>query len=160
MKMLLGFFLVVNFALTSISFAASPETADLEKQLQKKEDQIERLEQEVEYLRNQLMDCQYNAPESTGNSQSMQGNIADPLVGNWECTNNVYNYDIAFYEDGRLIQEEPFFSKVKSGNWSRLDKNRFLIERGGPTFTTEFQSNGDLTITNPVNRSTWECFRK
>ena len=120
---------------------------------------IDLLEQEVEFLRNQLMDLQYNEPEGVG-SRAMDRNITDPLVGTWECSNNVFNYDISFFEDGRLIQEEPFFSKVKTTSWARLDQNRFLVERGGPTFDTEFQSNDELIITNPSNRVVWECFRK
>jgi hypothetical protein len=152
--------IAANLIFSTFSFAASSENADLEKQLQQKQDQIDRLEQEVEYLRNQLMDMQNNAQESTGNSGPMGGNLSDPLIGTWECTNKVYNYDISFFEDGRFVQEEPFVSKARSGSWTRLVENRIFFEQGGQTFITAFPSHDELIVTNSGTKAVWECYRK
>jgi hypothetical protein len=84
---------------------------------------------------------------------------ADPLVGTWECTNNVFTYEVSFFDDGLLLQEEPTFSKVKSTRWLRLGENKFVIKPGA-TYNTYFRSNDELTVTNSNFPTTWECSRK
>ena len=106
--------LAVSLMLTAPVLAASTDTPDLEKRLQQQERRIDRLERAVESLQGRLMDQKYGEPVETGGSQASARNATDPLVGTWECTNNVFNYDISFFADGRLVQEEPFFSKAKS----------------------------------------------
>ena len=84
----------------------------------------------------------------------------DPLVGIWECTNNVFTYEVSFFEDGLLLQEEPTFSKIKSSRWLRLCENKFIIKQQGATYNTYFRSNDELTVTNSNFPTTWECSRK
>ena len=91
---------------------------------------------------------------------ALAADVADPLVGTWECTNNVFTYEVSFFGDGLLLQEEPTFSKVKSSRWLRLGENKFIIKQQGVTYTTYFRSNDELTVTNPRVPSTWECSRK
>ena len=86
--------------------------------------------------------------------------VADPLVGIWECTNNVFTYEVSFFDDGLLLQEEPTFSKVKSGRWLRLGENKFIIKPQGATYNTYFRSNDELTVTDSSFPTTWECSRK
>ncbi|MCK4509079.1 MAG: hypothetical protein KAU27_11080 [Desulfuromonadales bacterium] len=137
---------------------AKADTADLERRLQQQERRIDRLERAVESLQSRLLDSQYGDPANVGSSQAQNRNTIDPLVGTWECTNNVFNYDISFYADGRLIQEEPFFSKAKGSRWSRLSEDRFVTDRG-QTFSMDFRSNDELTVTDQTNRGVWECSR-
>jgi hypothetical protein len=138
---------------------AKADTANLERQLQQQERRIDRLERAVESLQSRLMDSQYGETAESSSSRAPDRNVIDPLVGTWECTNNVFNYDISFFGDGHLIQEEPFFSKAKGSRWSRLDEDRFVTEQG-QTFSMDFRSNDELTVTNQTNKSVWECFRK
>ncbi len=137
---------------------AKADSADFEKRLQLQERRIDRLEQAVESLQNRLLDSEYGEAGNPANSRSQDRAATDPLVGTWECTNNVFTYDISFFGDGRLIQEEPFFSKAKGSSWSRLDEERFATEQG-MTFSTSFRSNNELTVTNLTNRVVWECSR-
>jgi hypothetical protein len=91
---------------------------------------------------------------------AVAADAADPLVGTWECTNNVFTYEVSFFEDGLLLQEEPTFSNVKSSRWLRLGENKFIIKQQGATYNTYFRSNDELTVTNSNFPTTWECSRK
>ena len=160
--MLCRLFVIIGLMFTTLVLDALPakaDTANLERQLQQQERRIDRLERAVESLQSRLMDSQYGDPANVGNSRASDLNTTDPLVGTWECSNNVFNYDISFFADGRLIQEEPFFSKAKGSRWSRLDEDRFVTEQG-QTFSMDFRSNDELTVTNQTNKSVWECLRK
>jgi hypothetical protein len=160
--MLCRLFMLIGLMLTTLVLDAPPakaDTANLEKRLQQQERRIDRLERAVESLQSHLMDSQYGETAESGGSRAPDSNAIDPLVGTWECSNNVFNYDISFFGDGRLIQEEPFFSKAKGSRWSRLDEDRFVTEQG-QTFSMDFRSNDELTVTNQTNKSVWECFRK
>ena len=89
---------------------------------------------------------------------TVAADAVDPLVGTWECTNNVFTYEVSFFDDGLLLQEEPTFSKVKSSRWLRLGENKFVIKPGA-TYNTYFRSNDELTVTNSNFPTTWECSR-
>ena len=90
---------------------------------------------------------------------AVAADVADPLVGTWECTNNVFTYEVSFFDDGLLLQEEPTFSKIKSTRWLRLGENKLAIKPGA-IYNTYFRSNDELTVTNPNFPTTWECSRK
>ncbi len=158
MKILISSILAAGLMFSTSALAAPPDTADLEKRLQQQERRIDRLERAVESLQSRLLDSQYGEPADVGSSRGQDRNAVDPLVGTWECTNNVFNYDISFFADGRLIQEEPFFSKAKGSRWSRLDEDRFVTKQG-QTFSMDFRSNDELTVTNMTNKGVWECSR-
>jgi cell division protein FtsB len=143
------------------SSSAMAETSDLigiENRLQQQERRIDQLERTVEALQNHLMELENGIPAHIENSRSMDTNTIDPLVGTWECTNNVFKYDISFFADGHLIQEEPFFSMAKNSRWTRMSENRFVTDQGF-SFTTDFQSVDILTVTNMNNQSAWYCTR-
>lgn len=155
MKTMTCFLLSISMALPSLTLAAS-DIADLERRIQTQERRIDRLEREVEALQDRLLDSQYGAP---GSDRARDVNTIDPLVGTWECSNNVFTYDISFYDDGLLIQEEPFFSKAKSSKWTRLNEKNIATDRG-LTFSTSFRSNDRVTVTNRSNQEVWDCSRK
>ena len=90
---------------------------------------------------------------------TIAADAVDPLVGTWECTNNVFTYEVSFFDDGLLLQEEPMFNKVKSSRWLRLGENKLAIKPGA-TYNMYFRSNDELTVTNPSFPTTWECSRK
>ena len=153
--------IIFCLALTSLSLGVHPaqaNTADLERRLQQQERRIDRLERAVESLQSRLMDEQYGETTDSGSSRAPDRSAIDPLVGTWECTNNVFNYEISFFADGRLIQEEPFFSKARSSRWSRLSEDRFVTEQG-LTFNMSFRSNDELTVNNLAGEGSWACSR-
>jgi hypothetical protein len=90
---------------------------------------------------------------------AVAADVADPLVGIWECTNKVFTYEVSFFDDGLLLQQEPTFSKVKKSSWLRLGENQFAID-GGTIFNTDFRSNDELTVTNSNVPASWVCSRK
>lgn len=159
--MLFRVLIIPSLVLVSLSLAVLPanaNTADLEKRLQQQERRIDRLEQAVESLQSRLLDAQYGETTDSGNSRVPDRRASDPLVGSWECTNNVFNYEISFFADGRLIQEEPFFSKSRGSSWSRLSEERFTTGEG-LTFGMSFRSNDELTVTNLSGEGSWQCSR-
>jgi hypothetical protein len=90
---------------------------------------------------------------------AVAADAADPLVGTWECTNDVFTYEVSFFDDGLLLQEEPTFNNVKSSRWLRLGENKLVI-KPGTTYNISFRSDDELTVTNPNFPTTWECSRK
>lgn len=151
MKILFTSLLFISLMFSSFAIAASPDTAELEKKLKQQEQRIDRLEREVE----SLLDSRYGG----AGERSQDINALDPLVGNWECANNVFTYDISFFDSGFLVQEDPFLTTVKNSRWSRISDNQFATDQG-QSFSTNFHSNDDLTVTSLVNNGTWECSRK
>ena len=91
---------------------------------------------------------------------TVAADAVDPLIGTWEFTNNVFTYEVSFFDDGLVLQEEPTFSNVKSNRWLRLGENKFIIKQQGATYNTYFRSNDELTVTNSNFPTTWECSRK
>ena len=140
-------------AATAPLHAAS--TADLERRLDQQERRIDRLESDLEALQNQL----YQQPIDVGSSRPANQSAVDPLVGVWDCTNNVFNYEISFFANGRLLQEEPSFSKVKSSRWSRTRQNQFVTQQG-LTWSADFRNDDEVTITNLTDQASWTCYRK
>lgn len=159
MKTLISALFVCSLLFSASIVFASSHAPDLEKRLMQQERRIDRLERQVEALQGQLMDAQYGDQGSSSSSRAKDRNTIDPLVGNWECTDNVFTYDISFFENGRLVQEEPFFSKAKGGRWSRLSGDRFATDQG-VTFSVDFRSDDELNVTNLTNNNLWNCSRK
>jgi hypothetical protein len=151
--------LAFGLTFSSSALAASTDIYDLEKRLQQQERRIDRLERAIESLQSHFMDTQYDTPVDDGRSRAQDRNAVDPLVGSWECTNNVFNYNITFFDDGRIIQEEPFFSTSRNSRWTRMSENRFVTDQG-MSFEENFHANGSLTVTNMSNQNVWECSRK
>lgn len=158
MKLLILIGAAISLVFSSFSPAAANEILELEKKLQQQELRIDRLELELEALQNRLLDEQYGELETSGSPEVSPRNNIDPLVGAWQCTNNMFNYEITFFEDGLLVQEEPVFSNTKRSQWRRLGENQFIVEQG-LTFSTDFRSKDELILENRSSNSIWNCFR-
>ena len=141
------------------TMSAASETARLEKRLDQQQRRIDRLERAVESLQSRLLDEQYAPDGASGRPGASEKPAKDPLTGVWECSNNVFTYEISFFANGRLIQEEPFFSKTAQDGWTRTSDDEF-VTRQGHSFRTEFRNDDELTVTNQSNRAVWECSRK
>lgn len=119
------------------------------------EHRIDALERTVESLQDQVLGQQ--APRDRGASAAARS-LQDPLVGTWQCTNNVFNYDITFLADGRLLQESPTFGKVKEGSWERISDDVVLIT-GGQKLRASFSSSDNVIIENLSQQGSepWNC---
>lgn len=158
MKLFIVIGAAFGLAFSSFSPAAANEILELEKKLQQQELRIDRLELELESLQNRLLDEQYGQLENSDSPGASPGKNIDPLVGAWQCTNNMFNYDITFFEDGLLVQEEPVFSNTKRSKWRWLSENQFMVEQG-LTFSTDFRSRDELILENRSSNAIWNCFR-
>lgn len=148
--------LIPLILLMSAHAYASSDNGRLEQKIKNNEQRIERLERLVESLEDRLNEYEGSAstkPVDQGFFRSRR------IVGSWECTNNVYEYDIHFYADGTLMQEEPFLGSTKSSQWSNLSGNRFMTERGR-VFEADFSSENEFTAMNTNTKEEWRCYRK
>lgn len=135
---------------------ASTDNDMFEQKIKNNEQRIERLERLVESLEDRL-----NEYESSASTKPLdrKDSAAIKIVGYWECTNNVYEYDIQFYSDGTLMQEEPFLGSTKSSRWSNFSGNRFVVERDR-IFEADFSSEDEFTAINVNTKEEWRCYRK
>ncbi|MBW2504092.1 MAG: hypothetical protein JRE16_05925 [Deltaproteobacteria bacterium] len=159
-KVLLMRITVLLITLLSWPNLALSTNTDIEEIVDQQERRIEQLESEVQRLENQLHELQSANQTTVDPDETVLDNQLDPLVGIWECTNNVFNYEITFFKDGRLIQEEPSFSKTKTSRWTRTKEDQFVTaEQGGNAWSTDFSNINEVTITNLSNQATWSCSR-
>lgn len=151
---------IFSLCLLLCSLAVLPAIAatvdELERRLDRQERRIDSLERALESLQYQ-QSAPAPAPSASGSRPAAQ-HAADPLIGVWDCTNNIFNYEITFHPNGRLVQEEPAFSKIRSSRWGRTTGNEFVTE--GHAWKAEFRDNDEVTITNLTDHAEWSCYRK
>ena len=117
---------------------------------------IQRLERTVDDLQSQIRDLQDQlAASGTGAANAS----SDPIIGSWECTNNVFNYTIFFESNGQVVQQEPTFGNARNTNWSRLNETEIAIA-GHVVLRTDFYSDDSVAMTDVRNNTTWECDRQ
>ncbi len=114
---------------------------------------IQRLERTVDDLRSQVRDLE---DQLVGGGAEAP---ADPIIGSWECTNDVFTYAIFFDGSGQVVQQEPTFGNARNTTWSRLNETEILVA-GQVALGLDFYSDDSLTITDGRNKTSWECNRK
>jgi hypothetical protein len=145
--------LFVALAGMSPAAAAGPDAAEMQRKIQEQQRHIDSLEQTIEDLESQLMGLQQGQP-----SINPTRGLDDPLVGTWQCTNNVFTYDMTFFADGRLLQETPTFGKFREGTWRRAGDDEVIL-RDGTRLRTSFRSEDRMTAEKVPNQSqtSWSC---
>ena len=147
------------FTLLLVSGPASAQETDINTLIRVVEDsqtRIQRLERTVDDLQAQIRDLQDQlAAIDTGVTDTP----ADPIVGSWECTNNVFTYAMSFTRNGQVVQQEPTFGNARNTNWSRLSEAEITIA-GHVVVGTDFFSDDSLSMTDTRNNTTWECNRQ
>lgn len=83
----------------------------------------------------------------------------DPLVGNWECSNGVYNWAIFFQANGTLIQQEPTFGNTRNTSWTRLTDQEITLG-GGQVLTVTMDGDSRMSVVDNKVGSTWDCSRR
>jgi hypothetical protein len=83
----------------------------------------------------------------------------DPVVGNWGCSNGVYNWAIFFHANGTLIQQEPTFGNTRDTSWTRLSDQEITLG-GGQVLSVTMDGNSRMSVLDTRVGSTWDCTRK
>jgi len=76
--------------------------------------------------------------------QELGAQLDDPLVGVWQCTNNVFTYDMTFFADGLLLQESTTFGPMRELSWRRIAADEVLLT-GGVKLRASLSGNDQMT---------------
>ena len=82
----------------------------------------------------------------------------DPLLGTWQCTNNVFVYDMTCVVDGRLLQETVTFGKFREGTWTRTGSDEIILG-DGTRLRTSFSAEDRMKVEDirSQGQPAWEC---
>jgi len=100
-----------------------------------------------------------NNPEGTAGVAETAKPAPDPLVGNWQCTNGVYNYAFFFRADGTLIQQEPTFGNTRNSSWTRLSEQEITLA-GGTRLSVDMDGDDHMSVLDTRVGATWDCSRQ
>ena len=150
---LLLFCTLLSFLYSLPARAADPSTQDLQRQLDRQSQRIDRLEKTVEGLEDQLRGIE----QAQTRADPRQG-FDDPLLGTWQCTNNVFVYDMTFFADGRLLQETVTFGKFREGTWTRTGSDEIIL-RDGTRLRISFSAEDRMKVEDIRNQPqpAWAC---
>ena len=143
--------LATMFLGCTLAIPVQAETASneaLQQQLNQQGDRIERLEEAIHELQSQ----------TDRRQQELGAQLDDPLVGVWQCTNNVFTYDMTFFADGLLLQESTTFGPMRELSWRRIAADEVLLT-GGVKLRASLSGNDQMTAENLGNRAKWECHK-
>ena len=84
---------------------------------------------------------------------------ADPLVGNWQCSNSIQNRNLTFLANGQVIIEEPTLGNVTKVTWTRLDAEKITIS-GSVQYEIRFNNAEEFELTETNRRSIATCRRQ
>ena len=116
-------FLVIALCLPVYTSHANEfeEILQLEERLNTLEQEAATLRSDIAAIKDQLaVDPAYDSPQNT-----------NPLFGTWECTNNVFTYELSLMADGVVITKEMSTGRTQHGKWLRRGKEDIVISTGG-----------------------------
>jgi hypothetical protein len=141
--------LATMFIVCILAISVQAETVSneaLQQRLNQQGDRIERLEEAIRELQSQ----------TDRRQQELGSPLDDPLVGVWQCTNNVFTYDMTFFADGLLLQESTTFGPMRELSWRRIAADEVLLS-GGVKMRASLSGKDQMTAENLGNRAKWEC---
>ena len=139
------------------------QAADLD-ELRYLEERLTTLEQETAALRSDIdiLKARVGIEPAYGSEQ----NISTAIIGTWECTNNVFTYELSLMQNGMVITKEMSSGRTRQGNWTRRGKDDIVISnpgyRGGGTaqsFRVVDISDDRMSIEEPNAQSIYDCYR-
>jgi hypothetical protein len=139
------------FALTATSGGAAEGGPD------EASERLERLEKAVENLQRSLDTIEKQLRSQDGRQPAAPS--ADPVVGSWQCTNNLQTMNLTFQSNGRILIEEPTLKAVRSNTWTRLNDSRISIV-GGIPYEITFDGPDSFILLETNSRSTGTCRRQ
>ena len=151
LRLLLPVLLLV-FAFAVPGGAATAAYESLQLQLEQQNQRIDRLEADVKTLQSQLLEAQQGRLPA----RAVQHNLHDPLIGVWQCTNQVFTYDMTFFADGLLLQESTTLGPMRELSWTRVGTDEILLT-GGVKLRTSLSAADQMIAENLASRAKWAC---
>ncbi len=145
--------IIVSCVLILLFNTITVAESDLDQQVRDNRNRIQQLENDLSEMQDALQDLRNQLSSSPPTPPS-----GDPLIGKWNCTNNLYNYEIYFASNGRVVQQEAVLGSTRMNNWTRAGKDQ-IIFADGFRLRTEFESNNELSVVNINTNTTWKCLR-
>lgn len=149
-------FLVIALCLPIYTSHANEfeEILQLEERLNTLEQEAATLRSDIAAIKAQLaVDPAYDSQQNT-----------NPLFGTWECTNNVFTYELSLMSDGVVITKEMSTGRTQHGKWLRRGKEDIVIStashRGGGSaysFRVLDLSEDRMSLEEPNAQSIYDC---
>ena len=130
-------------------------------EIQQLEERLNRLEQEAATLRSDIAVIKSQlAVDPTYDSQQN----TNPMFGTWECTNNVFTYELSLMADGVVITKEMSTGRIQHGKWLRRGKEDIVISTAGHSgggsahsFRVIDLSDDRMSLEEPNAQSIYDC---
>ena len=139
------------------------QAADLE-ELRYLEERLATLEQESAALRSdiEILKARAGIDPAYGSEQ----NISTAIIGTWECTNNVFTYELSLMQNGTVITKEMSSGRTMQGKWLRRGKDDIVISNSGysgggaaKSFRLVDISDDRMSLEEPNAQSIYDCDR-
>ena len=139
------------------------QAADLD-ELRYLEERLTTLEQEAADLRSDIEIIK--ARVGVDPTYDSEQNISTAIIGTWECTNNVFTYELSLMQNGMVITKEMSSGRTMQGKWLRRGKDDIVISnpgyRGGgaaKSFRLVDISDNRMSLEEPNAQSIYDCDR-
>ena len=130
------------------------EILQLEERLNRLEQEAATLRSDIAVIKSQLaMDPAYDSQQNT-----------NPMFGTWECTNNVFTYELSLMADGVVITKEMSTGRTQHGKWLKRGKEDIVISTAGHSgggsahsFRVIDLSEDRMSLEEPNAQSIYDC---
>jgi hypothetical protein len=134
--------------------AETASCAALQRQLTQQSERLDRLEDAIRTMQARDTDVQRRSTTA-----ELQRDLNDPLIGTWQCTNQVLTYDMTFFADGLLLQESTTFGPMRELAWTRISSDEIVLP-GDVKVRTSLSGNDQMTAENLGNGAKWACRKR
>lgn len=157
------FISVVALLALSLFLSADIAQAVDSEEIQRLEDRLHILEQEAATLRTDIniIKSQVSAEYGSEDTQS-----STTVVGTWECTNNVFTYELSLMQNNTVITKEMSTGSTRQGKWTRRGKDDIVISNPGyrsggsaQSFRVVDLSEDRMSLEEPNTQSIYDCFK-
>ena len=130
--------------------------------IQQLEERLNALEQEATALRSELAIIKSQVPTDLNYDTPQR----DPLLGTWECTNNVFTYELSLMQNNTVIIKEMSSGSTSHIKWTRRGKEDIVISNpgyrsggSGKSFRVVDLSEDRMSLEEPNTQSIYDCFK-
>lgn len=157
--------IAVFFSLLALTLCLPLYTSqayDLE-DLRQLEERLNALELEAAALRSDIANIRSQMPNNSAYNEQQS---PSPLLGTWECTNNVFTYELSLMQNNTVIIKEMSSGSTSHIKWTRRGKDDIVISNPGyrsggsaQSFRVIDLSEDRMSLEEPNTQSIYDCFK-